>query len=123
MQVGRCYDHLGGVLGERLTQRLLDLGWVTPDPAPGVTPIGWAGLQELGLNLGPLTASRRKPVAFCLERHDGQRYAHIGAHLGTLLQHHFLKSGWLESSGDHYELTPAGQEVLRRLGVSMEDRT
>lgn len=121
--VASCYDHLGGIVGERLAHRLVELGWVTPEPNPGVTPAGWTGLAHLGLDLGPLTAGRRKPVAFCVERRDGRMYDHIGAHLGSLLHRHFVKSGWLSATGDGFELTPAGEQVLQRLGVTLEERT
>ncbi|MFZ5816069.1 MAG: hypothetical protein ACOY93_12290 [Bacillota bacterium] len=119
--VAPCYDHLGGILGERLARRLVEAGWVTPDPNPGVTPLGWTGFRELGLDLGPLTAGRRKPVAFCAERRNGRMYDHIGAHLGFLLQQHFIKSGWLRATGDGLELTPAGEQALQRLGVTLEE--
>lgn len=118
-----CYDHLGGILGERLAQRLVELGWITPEPTPGVTPAGWTGLTDLGLELGPLLGGRRKPVNFCVERQDDRKYDHIGAHLGFLLQQHFLKSGWLRPAGDALELTPAGEQVLQRLGVTLEERS
>jgi len=107
-----CYDHLGGLLGDRLARRLVELGWVAHDPTPGVTPLGWAGFAELGLDLSPLTASRRKPVTFCLD--------HIGAHLGFLLLRHMLAAGWLARTGDDLALTPAGESALRRLGVNLE---
>ena len=107
-----CYDHLGGWLGERLARRLIELGWVTGDPAPGVTPLGWAGFAELGLDLSPLTASRRKPVAMCGK--------HIGAHLGFLLRRHLVQAGWLTRTEDGLRLIEAGEEGLRRLGVDLE---
>lgn len=119
--VASCYDHLGGILGERLARRLVEAGWVTPEPNPGITPAGWAALAQLGLDLGPLTAGRRKPVAFCVERGDGQSYGHIGAHLGSLMQQHFVKSGWLKATTDGFELTPAGEQALQRLGVTLEE--
>lgn len=118
-----CYDHLGGILGERLARRLVDLGWVAPEPNPGVTPAGWTGLTGLGLDLGPLLGGRRKPVTFCAGRRDGRSYDHIGAHLGFLLQQHLLKAGWLKPAGDCYELTPAGEQALQRLGVTLEEHS
>lgn len=107
-----CYDHLGGRLGERLARRLIELGWVTGEPDPGITPVGWAGFAELGLDLSPLTAGRRKPVAMC--------GGHLGAHLGYLLRRHLLESGWLARTPDGLELTEAGEAALRRLGVDLE---
>jgi len=111
--VSPCYDHLGGLLGERLASRLLELGWVTPEPNAGITPLGWTGFSQLGLDLAPLTAGRRKPVALC--------GPHIGAHLGFLIQRHFLAAGWLKHAADGLELTPTGEATLRRLGVYLED--
>ncbi|BAD41788.1 hypothetical protein [Symbiobacterium thermophilum] len=108
-----CYDHLGGPLGERLARRLMELGWVTAEPAPGVTPEGWGGFARLGLDLSPLPAGRRKPVALCGK--------HIGAHLGFLLRRHLLEAGWIERTPDGFALTPAGEEALRQLGVDLED--
>lgn len=120
-RIASCYDHLSGLAGERLTKRLLDLGWVTPEPTPGVTPGGWQGFQELGLSLLPLTASRRKPVAYCTEiRRDGH-HDHLGGHLGALVRHHFLARGWLAMLEGRLELTAEGEQVLRQLGVDLED--
>lgn len=110
--VAPCYDHLGGRLGERLADRLVELGWVTFEPTPGVTPLGWSGLSALGLDLRPLMAGSRKPVALC--------HRHIGAHLGFLLKRHLLAAGWLANSADELALTPAGESALRRLGVNLE---
>lgn len=120
--VAPCYDHLGGRLGEQLARRLLELGWVSPEPNPGITPAGWAGLSQLGIDLGPLTASRRKPVNFCLERSGGQTYPHLGAHLGFLIRRHLLKAGWLEATPDGLAITPVGEQELRRLGLSLEEQ-
>ncbi|MBP2019194.1 hypothetical protein J2Z79_002619 [Symbiobacterium terraclitae] len=110
--VALCYDHLGGRLAERLADRLVELGWVAVEPAPGVTPLGWSGFAALGLDLRPLMAGSRRPVALC-----GR---HIGAHLGFLLRRHLLEAGWLARAGDQLLLTPAGESALRRLGVNLE---
>lgn len=108
------YDHLGGPLGEQLAQRLVALGWVSPEPNPGITPLGWSGLGGLGLDLGGLMTGRRKPVAFC----EGP--GHIGGSLGHLLRQQFLQAGWLEPSGERLLLTPAGEQALHSLGLTLE---
>lgn len=118
--VSPCYDHLGGLLGERLASRLVEMGWLTPEPNAGVTPLGWSGLSQLGIDLAPLTASRRKPINLCQERHGGETYAHVGAHLGFLIRRHFLAVGWLTATNDGLELTAAGEAALRQLGVNLE---
>lgn len=118
--VSPCYDHLGGLLGDRLAKRLVEMGWVTPEPNAGVTPSGWSGFSELGIDLAQLTASRRKPINLCQERSGGEIYEHIGAHLGFLIRRHFLHMGWLRTTAEGLELTTAGEGVLRQLGVNLE---
>lgn len=120
-RIASCYDHLGGVVGERLTDRLLALGWLTPEPNPGITPAGWAGLRDLGVDLAPLMSQRRRPVAYCTERPGEARHEHVGAHLGAILFQHFRANGWLTVAGKEVQLTPAGEEVLGRLGVNLEE--
>lgn len=119
-RIASCYDHLSGIAGERLTNRLVELGWVTPEPDPGVTPLGWKGFAGLGLTLTPITYSRRKPVAFCTERRGEAHYDHLGGHLGALVRHHFLDKGWLEMRSGELALTPAGEDQLQQLGVNLE---
>ncbi|HWI60530.1 MAG TPA: hypothetical protein VNT75_01690 [Symbiobacteriaceae bacterium] len=118
--IASCYDHLSGIAGEALTNRLVELGWVTPEPNPGVTPLGWKGFADLGLTLTPLTTSRRKPVAFCTERRGEDHYDHLGGHLGALVRHHFLQAGWLAMENGELTLTSAGEDLLQQLGVNLE---
>lgn len=120
-EISTCYDHLSGIAGEILTERLLELGWVTAEPSPGVTPLGWKGFDDLGLNLTPLMGSRRKPVAYCTEiRGHGEHHEHLGGHLGALVRQHFLQQGWLALAEGRLALTPAGRQVLEQLGVHLE---
>ncbi|HWI53102.1 MAG TPA: hypothetical protein VNT01_13260 [Symbiobacteriaceae bacterium] len=119
-RIATCYDHLSGIAGERLTNRLVELGWVTPDPDPGVTPVGWKGFADLGLNLTPLTSSRRKPVAFCTELRGPVHHDHLGGHLGALVREHFRNMGWLTMEDGTLALTPAGEDLLQQLGVNLE---
>ncbi|MNC29243.1 hypothetical protein D3C75_774860 [compost metagenome] len=49
-----CYEHLGGTLGNRLFERLLELGWFRPDEENprhfNLTELGVEGFKELGVN-------------------------------------------------------------------------
>lgn len=121
-RIATCYDHLSGIAGERLSHRLVELGWVSPEPNPGVTPLGWKGLSDLGIDLLPLTANRRrKPVAFCTEvRGKAVHFEHLGGHLGALIRHHFVVRGWLKAEAGELTLTPEGEAVLEQLGVNLE---
>ena len=121
--IASCYDHLSGIAGQRLTDRLVGLGWVTPEPNPGVTPVGWKGFADLGLTLTPLTFSRRKPVAFCTERRGEIHFDHLGGHLGAMIRQHFLEAGWLVMENGELALTPAGEELLQQLGVYLEGQS
>ncbi|RAU92813.1 hypothetical protein [Paenibacillus sp. YN15] len=49
-----CYRHLGGALGERLFEGMLELGWLRPDEENPrhfcLTELGVEGFKELGVN-------------------------------------------------------------------------
>lgn len=115
--VTACYDHLSGVAGARLTERFLELGWITHEPNAGVTPAGWQGFGKLGINLSPLLGSRRRAVAFCVDPND--REEHLGGFVGALVRNHFTRQGWLKVINGELVLTPEGEQALHDLGVSL----
>lgn len=49
-----CYEHLGGTLGNRLFERLLELGWFRRDDENpryySLTELGVEGFKDLGVN-------------------------------------------------------------------------
>ena len=51
----KCYDHLGGKLGERLLNRLLELEWLKLEEGKStvyeVTEKGYEELTKLGIDL------------------------------------------------------------------------
>lgn len=120
--VTACYDHLGGIAGERLTEAFLTLGWITDEPMAGVTPAGWTGFAGLGMNLVPLTTARRRPVAYCIEARGPEQHHHLGGHLGAMVRHHFLRQGWLRLADDGLTLTAEGEHVLHTLGIKLEEK-
>jgi hypothetical protein len=67
-----------------------------------------------------LEHSPRKPANFCVERHAGRLYPHIGSHLSSLLAETFTAKGWLVVSGRDFTVTPAGRRLLKRLGVTFD---
>jgi predicted transcriptional regulator len=50
-----CYGHLGGTLGERLLQRLIELEWLTPEADKTtvfqITDKGKIELEKLGVDI------------------------------------------------------------------------
>ena len=121
-EVNACYDHLSGVLGERLFRRLVDLGWVRGEWRAGrtleqqVTPAGLTGLADWGVDVARLNGSGRKPVAGCTERHGGQTYEDTGGHVGALIRRWLEQQGWIERQGAGLRLTEAGRRGLTGLG-------
>ena len=55
LKARRCYGHLGGKLGERLFERLIELEWFKPEEGKStvyqVTDKGYEELKRLGVNL------------------------------------------------------------------------
>jgi hypothetical protein len=107
------------VLGERLCSALLRRGWlVRKSQDPALTPAGRAALRRLGVPVDRLDASPRKPVNFCVERHAGRLYPHVGSHLSSLLTETFVAKGWLAVDGRDFAVTPAGRRGFRRFGIA-----
>jgi hypothetical protein len=116
-----CYGHIGGVLGERLCTALLEKRWlVRKSGDPALTAAGRAGLGRLGVPVERLEHSPRKPANFCVERHAGRLYPHIGSHLSSLLAEAFVARGWLVVSGRDFAVTPAGRRGFQRVGVTLD---
>jgi hypothetical protein len=116
-----CYDHLAGVLGvglaERLTQReLVVLG----DEAGEVTPAGAAFLEKLGVDLSGARARRR---VFCRPCVDWtERRPHIGGAVGAALATRCFELQWITRVRDSRALTitPAGRQgLMETFGLSL----
>jgi hypothetical protein len=116
-----CYGHIGGILGERLCSALLKKRWLELKSGdPPLTSAGRTALSQLGVPVDRLEHSPRKPANFCVERHAGRLYPHIGSHLSSLLAETFTAKGWLVVSGRDFTVTPAGRRLLKRLGVTFD---
>lgn len=122
-EVGACYGHVSGVLAERLCQWLLDRGWITVDRRNGLTlneqltSEGLEGLASWGVDVARLANSKRKMVALCHERSQGERHEHVGAHLGALLRAWMERQGLVEEGPAGLRLTQAGREGLASAGI------
>lgn len=119
--VARCYDHLGGKLGEALFRFLLDQQWVEKSWRGRdyqITEKGWKELERFGIDPERLRSTERKIVTSCTERKGLIHYEHTGAYLGALLSERFFKLGWLvETKQKEYEVTKVGTEKLKSLGI------
>lgn len=120
-----CYDHMAGVVGVVVHDRLQALEWLTPargDP-PGrydVTPSGAAALQALGVDVAEARAQRRRFACDCLDW--SERRPHLGGALGAAMLTLALRRRWLEQDLDSRALsvTPLGRrELASRLGVEV----
>ncbi|HET8631038.1 MAG TPA: hypothetical protein VFL91_26760 [Thermomicrobiales bacterium] len=93
-----CYDHLAGVAGVALCERLLALGWLAPAgehtepgrPALILTDAGRRALAERGIAIPPASRGRRFAYA-CPD------WTEPGAHLGGALGAAILRG--LEAEG------------------------
>ena len=108
-----CYDHIAGVLGVGLADRLTERGFVIlGDEAGEVTPAGAEFLSQLGVDLPGARAKRR---IFCRPCVDWtERRAHIGGAVGAALASRFFQLKWIERTRDSRALiiTPAGRRSL-----------
>ena len=80
-----CYDHLAGVAGVTLLDRMRQRKWVTEhaEDRPGyrLTPAGTRALTRRGVALGDATTSRRQFATACLDWTE--RRPHLGGALGA----------------------------------------
>ena len=100
-----CYDHLAGRVGVSLTQRMVELAWLTEEEP-------WYRLTALG---------QRALTALNVERVDGrtcmdwsERRFHLAGALGRELAQAFIARKWLQrdSKSRALSITPLGVESL-----------
>lgn len=86
-----CYDHLAGALGVQLHDRLIEIGYLTPDLAP--TPTGLAAFDALGIDMPALQRARRPLCRACLDW--SERRTHLAGGLGAALFTTFEDRAWI----------------------------
>src|SRR5436309_14733276 len=108
-----CYDHIAGLLGVGLAERLTELEFVILGEEAGeVTPAGVDFLSKLGVDLSAARARRR---VFCRPCVDWtERRPHIGGAVGAALATRCFELKWIERLRDSRALTitPAGRRGL-----------
>jgi DNA-binding transcriptional ArsR family regulator len=125
-----CYDHVAGVVGVALFQRMCALGWLDPidgtDSAPGleyqVTVAGLAALTGLGVDVEACRRARRHFARSCLDW--TQRRAHLAGSLGAGVATALVDQKWLRPSGPGRGLavTSQGEQSLRAVfGITLVD--
>lgn len=99
-----CYDHLAGLLGVAITERLM-----RPDNTV---------LRDLGIDLAGLESSRRPLFRCCLDWTESR--PHVAGALGAALLRHYKEQDWLVAVPESRKLvvTPRGRaSFVRLLGV------
>ncbi len=122
-----CYDHMAGILGVALHDRLQALGWFSSGPADGdktydVTSDGVKGCQALGIDLEATRKLRRRFAYACLDW--SERRPHVGGALGAALLKVALKKKWVAQDLDvrALRITSIGRrEMLARFGLEVEE--
>jgi DNA-binding transcriptional ArsR family regulator len=108
-----CYDHIAGVLGVGLAERLTEREHIVlGDEAGEVTPAGAEFLGKLGVDL---TNARSKRRLFCRPCLDWtERRPHIGGAVGAALASRCFDLKWIERvrDGRALTITPVGRRGL-----------
>lgn len=120
-----CYDHMAGVLGVALHDRIRAMGWIEPrsDGANSVyetTQKGEAALSALGIDVGAAAGMRRRFAFPCLDW--SERRPHLAGALGAELLGLALKRKWVVQDLDSraLEVTLRGRrEMQARFGIAI----
>ncbi len=105
-----CYDHIAGVLGVALAERLVEREHVILGPEAGeVTAAGADFLLNFGVDLHQAQAKRRVFCRPCIDWTE--RRPHLGGALGAALASRSFELGWVERVRDSRALaiTPNGR--------------
>ena len=120
-----CYDHLAGVLGVRLYERLVALGWLAAPPqardgACDLTPGGTAAFASLGIDVRGRRRLHRRFAYSCTDW--SERRPHLAGSLGAALLDVALKRRWVVRDRDSraLDVTALGhRELSARFGVRL----
>ena len=109
-----CYDHLAGVLGVMVTERLLERQLIVGHDPYEVTAAGAAWLGSLGVDVDQLRRSRRALARPCLDWTE--RRDHLAGGAGAAIASVMLERRWITrvEGTRAVRLTLSGREALRR---------
>jgi DNA-binding transcriptional ArsR family regulator len=118
-----CYDHIAGILGVTLYDRLTALRWITASAKPGddaceLTESGARAFAALGIRAEETRALRRRFAFGCVDWLE--RRPHLGGALGAALLDVALKRKWVlrERQGRALTVSTTGRrELFGRFGV------
>ncbi len=119
-----CYDHLAGMLGVALYDRLVALGWIVENAgdAPGceLSGKGSEQFERLGVRIDARRSHRRRFAYGCMDW--SERRPHLAGSLGAALCELALKKRWVLRERDSRALivTALGRREFRaRFGVEL----
>ncbi|HYL64479.1 MAG TPA: helix-turn-helix transcriptional regulator [Candidatus Methylomirabilis sp.] len=121
-----CYDHIAGVLGVSLHDRLTLLGWLSADTnspsaeadSYALTPKGANALDSLGIDVAAIRGLRRRFAFACVDW--SERRPHLGGAVGAALLQLVLRKRWVAQELDSRALrvTAFGRRELHsRFGL------
>ncbi|WP_020519828.1 ArsR/SmtB family transcription factor [Catelliglobosispora koreensis] len=115
-----CYDHIGGELGVAISDAMLRQKLIV-DSGFALTKDGLAWLEQVGVDVAALQATRRTLARPCLDWTE--RRFHLAGAAGAALCRTAFDSGWIERTKSEraLRLTPAGTAAFAGLlGVTPE---
>jgi DNA-binding transcriptional ArsR family regulator len=120
-----CYDHMAGILGVLLHDRLKTLGWLSStskvsDNTYDLTVNGTKAFESVGIAVDETRALRRRFACPCLDW--SERRPHLGGALGAALLNIALRRKWVIQDLDSRALgiTSVGRrELLSRFGLQI----
>ncbi len=109
-----CYDHLAGLLGVMVTDRLLERQLIVGHDSYEVTAAGTSWLRSLGVDVEVLRRSRRVLARPCLDWTE--RRDHLAGGAGAAIASVMLERHWITrvEGSRAVRLTLRGREALRR---------
>src|SRR5262245_35118213 len=109
-----CYDHLAGILGVMVTERLIERNFIVGAHSYELTGDGGAWLSSLGVDVEALRESRRPIARPCLDWTE--RRDHLAGGAGAALTSVMLSRRWIArvEGTRAVRLTLRGREGLYR---------